>query len=328
MATEQRKDAKRRAEKERQRENLTHVCARATVNAVGFVVSSAGGRQATREAFGSAKWERSKERRRRGGKDVAHGLWANSITAEDYQELLDHGWRRSARLHKRMRRFLDGTISMKEFDSTKQKANSSMSLLKLAGNKSVMKMTALSTKESSASTFDNLHNEYDIIHSLTKLIDHAVSVLFGSNFLSIAQLPKAVVKKVTPQAKKKLMEISEDLVYTCSIAFQVAATIRHCQATDVIIQCQESELLDLKPTAIAEKWVPFEVARPLPDGNPCVVLSDSQAEHGCAMSPNHNNSVETSGPDPYNRAPIEDFCGEDEDGFFMMIQIQQRMNQV
>lgn len=67
MATEQRKDAKRRAEKVRQRENLTHVCARATVIAAGFGVSSAGGRQATSEAFGSAKWERSNERRRRRG---------------------------------------------------------------------------------------------------------------------------------------------------------------------------------------------------------------------------------------------------------------------
>ncbi|CAL9123574.1 unnamed protein product [Musa textilis] len=118
-----------------------------------------------------------------------------------------------ARVRKRMQRFLDGTISMKESDSTKQKTNSSMGSLKLAGNKSVMKMTASSTKESSASTCDNLHNEYDVIYSLTKLIDHAVSVLVGSNFLSIAQLPKAVVKKVTPQAKEKLMEISEDLVY-------------------------------------------------------------------------------------------------------------------
>lgn len=63
------------------------------------------------------------------------------------------------------------------------------------------------------------------------------------------------------------MEISEDLVYSSSIAFQVAATIRHCQTTDVIIRCQESELLDLKPTAIAEKLaylvkqheIPFEL---------------------------------------------------------------------
>lgn len=31
------------------------------------------------------------------------------------------------------------------------------------------------------------------------------------------------------------------------------------------------------------------------------------------MSPNHRNSVETSGTDPHYRAPIEDFSGEDED---------------
>lgn len=75
---------------------------------------------------------------------------------------------------------------MKKSDSTKQKINSSMGSLTLAGNKSEMKMTESSRKESSASTCDNLHNEYDVIYSLTKLIDHAVSFLFGSNFLSIA----------------------------------------------------------------------------------------------------------------------------------------------
>ncbi|CAD5166604.1 unnamed protein product [Musa acuminata subsp. malaccensis] len=213
---------------------------------------------------------------------ISHGLWADSITAEDYQELLDHGWRRSgcflykpemegtccpsytirlkatdfypskeqARIYKKMQRFLDDTTSVKKFESSKQKENSCRGLLKLSGNDSITKMTALSTKESSASTCENMCNENDILHSLANIINSAVSTLFVSY---TAHLPKAVVKKVTCQAKKKLVEISEDLVYTSSIAFQIAAAIRRSQSTDETIKCRESELLDLNATTIAEQ---------------------------------------------------------------------------
>ncbi|WOL14952.1 arginyl-tRNA--protein transferase 2-like isoform X1 [Canna indica] len=192
---------------------------------------------------------------------VSHGLWANSITAEDYQDLLDRGWRRSgsylykpemnrtccpsytirlkasdfypskdqARIYKKMQRFLDDMTSVKKSDNSKQKANSS-------------------TRENSCNDNDN-----DVLHSLSTIIDNAVSDLFGSKCLSNAQFPKAVVKKVTFQAKKKLMGISEDLVYTSNIAFQIAATIRRNQATDDIIKCMESNLQDIHPTTIAEK---------------------------------------------------------------------------
>ncbi|KAJ8458809.1 hypothetical protein OPV22_031735 [Ensete ventricosum] len=213
---------------------------------------------------------------------ISHGLWADRITAEDYQVLLDHGWRRSgcflykpemegtccpsytirlkatdfypskgqARVYKKMQRFLDDTTSVKKFESSKQKENFCRGLLKISGNDSITKMTALSTKESSASTCENMCNENDILHSLANIINNAVSKHFVSY---TAHLPKAVVKKVTCQAKKKLAEISEDLIYTSSIAFQIAAAIRRSQSTDETVKSQESELLDLNATTIAEK---------------------------------------------------------------------------
>ncbi|XP_042411733.1 arginyl-tRNA--protein transferase 2-like [Zingiber officinale] len=216
---------------------------------------------------------------------VSHGLWANSLTAEDYQELLDHGWRRSGcflykpemdrtccpsytirlkannfypskdqdRVYKRMQRFLDGATSMDKYDNLKQTANSCKGSVKLVCRESIPEITAVSTKGSASSTCEKLSSESVIIHALSDIIDKAVSILCGSISLPVAQFPKVNVKKVTTQAKKKLMNISEDLAYTSNIAFQIAATIRRSQAADAINKSLEPELPDINPRTIAEK---------------------------------------------------------------------------
>ncbi|KAH7672919.1 Arginyltransferase protein [Dioscorea alata] len=90
---------------------------------------------------------------------ISHGLWAYSITVDDYQELLDRGWRRSgcflykpemertccpsytirlkvedfspskeqARVQKKMQRFLDGTLDVKKPEQVKLTQDSSKS---------------------------------------------------------------------------------------------------------------------------------------------------------------------------------------------------------
>lgn len=203
---------------------------------------------------------------------ISHGLWAESITAHDYQELLDHGWRRSGcflykpemessccpsytirlkatdfipskeqvRIHKKMQRFLDGAM-----DQSKDRVNSSKGLFNLADN------VSLATATASSAICEKMCEEDEFIPYLSNKIDDAIKLCFGSGeFPFITQLPKANVKRVMAQTKKKLMERSEDLLYTSSISFQIAAAIRRSQSIDA---SQDVGLSDISPKIVAEK---------------------------------------------------------------------------
>ncbi|XP_058080137.1 arginyl-tRNA--protein transferase 2-like [Magnolia sinica] len=218
----------------------------------------------------------------------SHGLWAQSITVDDYQELLDRGWRRSGsflykpemertccpsytirlkagdfvrnkeqnRVYRRMQRFLDGTLNVKKPDKVEDTPNSSQALCSLVGNASSSTMVSESiAKESFAGGCGDNHKAEEYIKYLSSKIDNAVRTCVERGKIPSVQLPKAIVKKVTQQAKKKLIEVCGDLLYTSNISFQIAAVLRRSQSAET-----DANQLGLSKSSITQSGQLFEVS--------------------------------------------------------------------
>ncbi|XP_062156461.1 arginyl-tRNA--protein transferase 2-like isoform X2 [Alnus glutinosa] len=216
---------------------------------------------------------------------LCEGLWADSLTVDDYQDLLDRGWRRSGsylyqpemertccpsytirlraadfipskeqlRVSRRMQRFLDGTLNIKKPVELMEDPNTSKDTCSCAGNE----VSSLSTKESLSSNNGKKNEAEQILNYLSDQIDNAVFICKESwKFLCDIQLPKAFVKKVSEAKRKLLVEGSEDLLYSSNIAFQIAAAIRQAQSCDnnkLRLSGHSAEENELSPKLIAEK---------------------------------------------------------------------------
>ncbi|KAJ0984109.1 hypothetical protein J5N97_002465 [Dioscorea zingiberensis] len=229
---------------------------------------------------------------------ISHGLWAYSITVDDYQELLDQGWRRSgsflykpemektccpsytirlkaedfipskeqARVQKKMQRFLDGLVDVKKPEQAKLTQDSSKCLHMHADDAFPKTVSVIPGSESSSSSSEKICAEDPYPHYLEMKINDVLSIpALWVEFPSI-QFPKAVVKRVASQAKRKISNISEDLLYTSSISFQIAAALRRSQLTEnnddqtgLSKSCasQLGNLTNLSPNSIAEKLAVF-----------------------------------------------------------------------
>ncbi|CAN4109353.1 unnamed protein product [Withania somnifera] len=191
---------------------------------------------------------------------ISHGLWARSLTVDDYQALLDRGWRRSGcflykpemektccpsytirlkasdfvpskeqrRVLKRMQRFLDGTLD--------KSSDNLMDATETSGDSQTTTSSQSPSLATTKSLTGNLQEKYKtepLIPHMESQIDKAVHVCIGNGDLpSDFQFPKASVKKVAPAKRKLSTEGSEDLLFTSSISFQIAATLRR-QRKDV-----------------------------------------------------------------------------------------------
>ncbi|XP_062231518.1 arginyl-tRNA--protein transferase 2-like [Phragmites australis] len=242
-----------------------------------------------------------------GPTSISHGLWANSLKADDYQVLLDRGWRRSGcflykpemertccpsytirlkanefscskeqgRVLKRMQRFLDGELDP-QVGSPQCKASPTKRSLSEPMNSPTSKVSKVSANEFRAATCPNFLKEDEFTSCLSSKINEAIDACFQGGILgSHLQLPKAVVKTVKPQVKKKVGEAVQekkvqntvqDLVYTCNVSFQIVATVRRALAkekgtnqTEVLADPKEKGtnqtevLADLSPNYVAEK---------------------------------------------------------------------------
>lgn len=158
-----------------------------------------------------------------------------------------------------MYRYLDGQFDAKKSDHVKDKLNSSNVLGSLVRNKSSNEKGEKSVvQESSAKNSKDQSKLEECIHYLSNKIDSSVrACITRGEFPPSVQLPKATVKKVTPQAKKKLTEISGDLLYTSSISFQIAAIFRRSQSEENDLSPAEvsrnGQFFELTPKGIAEK---------------------------------------------------------------------------
>ncbi|KAG5237469.1 arginyl-tRNA--protein transferase [Salix suchowensis] len=156
---------------------------------------------------------------------VSHGLWAHSITVDDYQELLDRGWRRSGSfLYKpEMEKTCcpSYTIRLRATDFVPSKEQQRVSKrMQSSGTKK-----SLSNKNKEKTVGDH------ITYYLSEQVDNMIRTWSESGqFPCSVQLPKASVKKVSQAKRKLLVEGAEDLMYSSNIAFQIAATIRQAQS--------------------------------------------------------------------------------------------------
>ncbi|XVF84007.1 hypothetical protein PTKIN_Ptkin16aG0540200 [Pterospermum kingtungense] len=221
-----------------------------------------------------------------GRTSISHGLWAYSLTVNDYQDLLDHGWRRSGcflykpemertccpsytirlkasdfvpskeqlRVNRRMQRFLDGKLEGRKPNELAENPSAS----KNTDSSNHHTGSSLAASESfSCGNKGKTKVEEFMLHLSDQIDKMVLRYIKSGEFPPGIQLPKAEVKKVTHAKRKLSVEGSEDLLYSSNIAFQIAATLRRKQSAENIQQSQmpgqSSEENDLTPKAIAEK---------------------------------------------------------------------------
>ncbi|XP_044508722.1 arginyl-tRNA--protein transferase 2-like isoform X1 [Mangifera indica] len=212
---------------------------------------------------------------------IAHGLWVDSLTVDDYQDLLDQGWRRSGcflykpnmkktccpsytirlkahdfvpskeqrRVSRRIQRYLEGTLDVKKFVEVLEDPSTSNHYDSLS-----------SVKKDTLSHSNEENNKAEqLLHDLSVQINNAVHTCIESgDFPSGIQLPKASVKIVSQAKRKLLAEGMENLLYSSNIAFQVAATLRRAQLAEKEVQQiqvlrQNTQDNGPSPKVIAEK---------------------------------------------------------------------------
>ncbi|KAL9365232.1 hypothetical protein Peur_043105 [Populus x canadensis] len=208
---------------------------------------------------------------------IFHGLRADSITVDDFQDLLDRGCRRSGsllykpemektccpsytirlragdfvpskeqqRVSRRMQRFVDGALDVKKAVEATEHPSTCASAFN--------EVSSLGTKETSSVTKKEKNMGDHITDYLSEQVDNVIWTCRESGqFPCSVQLPKASVKKVSQAKRKLLVEGAENLMYSSNIAFQIAATIRQAQSI-VKDASQSAEDNPLPPKIIAEK---------------------------------------------------------------------------
>ncbi|KAG6602620.1 Arginyl-tRNA--protein transferase 2, partial [Cucurbita argyrosperma subsp. sororia] len=191
---------------------------------------------------------------------ITHGLWADNLTVDDYQDLLDRGWRRSGcylykpemertccpsytirlkasdfvpskdqlRVFRRFQRFLDGELEQDNpVENTEASSASKNFSYVLNGDSHSVEKNSLS--------FKNKENEEGrFILYLSDQVDDAISLCSKKGDLPRnIQFPRASVKRVSHVKKKLLVQGSKDLVYSCNVAFQLSASIRRAQVGEM-----------------------------------------------------------------------------------------------
>ncbi|CAH9121435.1 unnamed protein product [Cuscuta epithymum] len=203
---------------------------------------------------------------------ISHGLWAKRLTVDDYQALLDRGWRRSGcylykpemestccpsytirlkagdyipskeqrRVMKRMERFLEGKLN-KQVEESMGPANTSSTVVTNSSNEISI------SKECFPPYCDGKNHSDRYMHDLSEQIDNAVQTCAERGEIPLdIQLPKASVKKVSSANKRKLqVQGAEDLLFTSNISFQIVSVIRRSKKN-----CEPGNAAD-----VAEKLV-------------------------------------------------------------------------
>ncbi|KAL8102821.1 hypothetical protein AgCh_027371 [Apium graveolens] len=222
---------------------------------------------------------------------ISYGLWANSLTVDDYQDLLDRGWRRSGcylykpemdktccpqytirlkasdfvpskeqqRVSKRMQRFLDGTLEVKESQKSLDNPITSKNLSGLVHSSTI----ASAVGEPLRLNTEEKNKDVQLLSYLSdQIVCAAHACIEHGEFPRDILLPKPSVKKVSLGKKKLLIEESEDLLFSSNISFQIkAAMMRRDRRHDIegVGGCkEENEQLtapELTVQAIAEKLV-------------------------------------------------------------------------
>ncbi|KMT18227.1 hypothetical protein BVRB_2g023950 [Beta vulgaris subsp. vulgaris] len=223
---------------------------------------------------------------------ITHGLWANSLTVYDYQDLLDRGWRRSGcflykpemettccpaytirlrandfspskeqlRVSKRMQRYLDGIWDGKKQEHDEKPGNSQGHVHDDELSNS-FRMGSLGRNEQKT-------KEEELSDYLSKQIDDAIQLFVKSKDLPCdIQYPKGIVKMVSQTKKRRLVEGSEDLLYTSNISFQIAAILKREKSdeNDVLVLEGKKDSLVANGSSynLSSKYISEELANVL-----------------------------------------------------------------
>ncbi|GAB2288361.1 hypothetical protein Dimus_022694 [Dionaea muscipula] len=124
------------------------------------------------------------------------------------------------RVSRRIQRYLDGTLEGKKQDEIVQKTNTSQGCT-YPGFPNSSAAASIGRKDEEKSP------EEQFMHILSEQIDNAVQLCIECRDLPRdPQLPRALVKKVSQNKRKRLVDGSEDLLYTSNISFHVAANLK------------------------------------------------------------------------------------------------------
>ncbi|KAK8926463.1 Arginyl-tRNA--protein transferase 1 [Platanthera zijinensis] len=203
-------------------------------------------------------------------------------------DLLDRGWRRSGcflykpvmertccpsytirlkacdfvlskeqtRVQKKMERFVDGMLNPRKPEHSKE-VRPANGCIDSRNNHSLADSLGNTFGETLSGNNEKKNKEDVFLQVLSKGVDNAVNSCIERGEFPSIQLPNAVVKKVERQAKRKL---SEDLLYTSNISFQIAALLRRAQyaqekhSTAYLVNLNPNGgSLDIPANVIAEK---------------------------------------------------------------------------
>ncbi|XP_051122811.1 arginyl-tRNA--protein transferase 2-like [Andrographis paniculata] len=213
---------------------------------------------------------------------ISHGLWAESLTVDDYQALLDRGWRRSGcflykpdmkktccpsytirlkasdfvsskeqiRVQKKMQRFLDGKLDAQKLDKSNAELNTYGGSCSNASDKG----DSSAKMESCLVGRDGNDKSEQTMQLLSEKVDNAAkSYIQCMDIKSEVHLPIATVRKVASAKRKLHAEMSEELIFSCNIAFQIAAALKRLKKDIGNGRSSENEdSTDLSPKMIAE----------------------------------------------------------------------------
>ncbi|KAJ8764118.1 hypothetical protein K2173_005024 [Erythroxylum novogranatense] len=196
-----------------------------------------------------------------GRTSISHGLWADSVTVDDYQDLLDRGWRRSGcflykpemertccpsytirlkasdfiaskeqlRVLRKMQRFLDGSLNVQNSGEATDESDTIKATCSCASHSA----NNAATYGSTSGKIEWKGGAEDFSDYLAAQIDNVIRTCNEQGELpSNMTLLKASVKRVSLAKSKLLAEGTEELLYSSNIAFQIAANIKRAQSSE------------------------------------------------------------------------------------------------
>ncbi|KAH9324843.1 hypothetical protein KI387_005021, partial [Taxus chinensis] len=190
-------------------------------------------------------------------------LLAYSINVDDYQELLDRGWRRSGvflykpemewtccpaytirlkvdsfapskeqtRVCRQMQRFLNGsyggprTVGEIQQEDTVTSGRLCSSTINASANAEMQETSVSSRVLSDAQNLKTSEVDEAAIYISRKIDDSVKAIVESGELPAGVNFPLAAVKKLTGQGKKKFKGLSRELKYSSSISFQIAAIL-------------------------------------------------------------------------------------------------------
>ncbi|GAB4827584.1 hypothetical protein Ancab_034466 [Ancistrocladus abbreviatus] len=186
---------------------------------------------------------------------ISHVLWTHILTVDDYQDLIERGWRRAGyfiykdemettccptytirlkaddfvpskeqlRVSRRMQRYLDGMLYVRKHEDVLNKS----SALEGCTNS---RLSASSKTESLGVNSEVKNKEEEFMNYLSEQINNSVRTCIQNGDLPWGiQLQRDLIKKVSQTKRKRLAEGSEDLLYTSNVSFWIAANLRQAK---------------------------------------------------------------------------------------------------